>query len=1018
MPEEQKSPFPVEEFLRAVRAEIEAVLVDDGVGGEKLALHGGQRVGGTTDDFEYLFACKKWKESFSGKRLLIRLSRSRDRWVPAQASRMPDGKILVATTADLGAEPKNAQLREDDTAGLEALAERLEQAGDPGGPLNLNTAGWLVGRGRPRTARSSRPGQIIPGYGGLRLNERQREAIEQALASEITFIWGPPGTGKTDVVTHIVEGCHRQGERVLFLAPTKVAVDQALERMCERLSGEDGFDSGLVQRAGDIEIASLAEKYGEQISPARLAARLTAELTTQITDATERLDTVRAGLELHDAARRTEEERQTLITQRVEADQAITAAERLASMAEEKAADVEHQMIAVGQPTGLRAQRKADKIDRLRSELHGHRNASIAHRRQMNDALIERGRCVTAIEEAESRLAQLKIQLYGVDGADRLQDEAAKLRERLTRLEEERQKITEGVRKRCQVMGATIAKAIQSRQLMETVDVVVIDEAGMVDLPSAWCAAGMARKRVVVAGDFRQLPAVTHGSSRRDVKPEDRDHSRTWMDRDAFHAAGLVDVEGTVRTDPRMVSLNRQYRMRPAICEVVNTVAYPDAPLSTGRNDYSRLPASPLIEGPLVLIDSTPRRIPNGDRRSGHKSNPVHEAVIHELIRGLQYDAVLPARKWSDLPEGERPTDRMAVIAPFRDQVNALKTSLKYRFGQDCEGLVDTVHRFQGSQRPLVVIDTVAGAGDKLGYFYEGIGLSSTTCRLLNVALSRAQDHLVVVADVDFLHHNLEPGSEAARMLGYLERHAQSLPVDDLVPFRSAADLAGLDEKELARPAFFPADEVQRAVEWDIGQARRSIEIHCAFLDPVPVRRWLRHLAERISDGVDVTVHTRNHEAGTTGAHLMEDLRAAGCTVSVRERMHEKVLIIDDTVLWHGSLNLLANTGPTDLMMRITDPGACERVRRIVERARMERPARTPPPWRRTPAAGTDAASAADGVSAGDVLNGRLYLNVPFDEKGDAKRLVKARWDATRRLWHVAAETPRAHVQRWLPPGR
>jgi len=41
-------------------------------------------------------------------------------------------------------------------------------------------------------------------------------------------------------------------------------------------------------------------------------------------------------------------------------------------------------------------------------------------------------------------------------------------------------------------VSATIAKAVQSRQLMEAVDVVIIDEAGMVDLPSAWCAAGMA----------------------------------------------------------------------------------------------------------------------------------------------------------------------------------------------------------------------------------------------------------------------------------------------------------------------------------------------------------------------------------------------------------------------------------------------------------------------------------------------------------------------------------------------
>ena len=55
------------------------------------------------------------------------------------------------------------------------------------------------------------------------------------------------------------------------------------------------------------------------------------------------------------------------------------------------------------------------------------------------------------------------------------------------------------------------------------------------------------------------------------------------------------------------------------------------------------------------------------------------------------------------------------------------------------------------------------------------------------------------------------------------------------------------------------------------------------------------------------------------------------------------------------------------------------------------------------------------GVRPGDVVDGRLYLNVSFAEKDTAKRLVAARWDNNRKLWHVAAETPRERVARWLP---
>jgi hypothetical protein len=90
-------------------------------------------------------------------------------------------------------------------------------------------------------------------------------------------------------------------------------------------------------------------------------------------------------------------------------------------------------------------------------------------------------------------------------------------------------------------------------------------------------------------------------------------------------------------------------------------------------------------------------------------------------------------------------------------------------------------------------------------------------------------------------------------------------------------------------------------------------------------------------------------------------------------------------------------------MMRFTDPTACVRVQRIMSAARMERPART---WNGAARPGP----AGSGVQLGEVVDGRLYLNVPFAEKDEAKRLVAARWDQQRRLWHVAAEAPREQV--------
>ncbi|MGW9636484.1 DUF5710 domain-containing protein [Nocardiopsis alba] len=127
--------------------------------------------------------------------------------------------------------------------------------------------------------------------------------------------------------------------------------------------------------------------------------------------------------------------------------------------------------------------------------------------------------------------------------------------------------------------------------------------------------------------------------------------------------------------------------------------------------------------------------------------------------------------------------------------------------------------------------------------------------------------------------------------------------------------------------------------------------------------------------------------------------------------MHEKVVILDGSVLWHGSLNLLASTGPTDLMMRLTDPGACTRVRQIVDTAQQDKPLRQRDPWQ--PPADAGEATYGPVPEVGKVVNGRLYLNVPKVEKEIAKREVKARWNPQAKLWWVDP-APRDKLTRWL----
>ncbi|MEV7441319.1 AAA domain-containing protein [Streptomyces sp. NPDC091204] len=1019
-------PYPVAEFLTAVRAEILAEHRNDAEGAVKVELSKGRLLSYSEGAREYLFECRNWHDSLDGVPVLARPSSSRKAWAPAEASRAPDGTVRLVTKADFGAAPTNIQIRKDDSSNWAALSEGLEAVGQQDSPIDAGHAGWLVGRGTPRTGRAENPGQWVADWAGLQLNPRQRDAVAQALASELLFLWGPPGTGKTDVVGHIVEGSFRQGLKILFLAPTNVAVDQALERMCSLLEHEEGFAEGIVQRAGNIVLPSLRSRYGDQVDPGRIAALLVESIDRQISTAADQLKGARAALALHDRVRDLESDLATAVGETAAAGRDQAAAARTVLAADAEAAQLRLAIDKVGAPAGFLAERKAAKLRDLHSAL-----ADEAFRAaQAREVVASAARRHTAggqqAAEARRALPAAYAAVVGIPPRETVAENAASLQVRLDELDRKRKRIHDEVRSRCRVLGATVAKAVQSRKLLDEIDVVVIDEAGMVNLPSAWFAAGLARKRVIVAGDFRQLPAVTKGDGDRQASEEERAHSREWTARDAFHAAGLVDPSGRVRQDPRLVALDTQYRMREPICAVVNEVAYPDAPLKTGRGNTSRLPFAPLIDSPVILIDTSGRRIPGGGRKP-HMTNAVHAAVIHELVRGLQYEGVLPGRKWQDVPEGERATDRLAVISPYREQVKALKTSLTHRFGEDYDGLVDTVHRFQGSQRPVVLLDTVAGAGKDPGFFYSGTGLSSQTCRLLNVALSRAQDHLVVVADVAFLRKHLAPHSEALAMVDHLEAHAQTISADQLIPILDADQLANLSEEELVRPAFFEHSEVEAAVEWDVERAQRSIELYSAFMDRAPVGRWARLIGPRTAAGIQVTVFTRppeeQQEPSRVARHreLVQQLEAAGCRVEFRDRMHEKVLILDGAVLWHGSKNLLANIGPTDLMMRYTDPASCARVRKLMEQTRMERPARAP--WRPAeqaapalPEVPAQRAQTPDKVYPGLVRDGRLYLKVPYEQKDEAKRLLSAKWDKQAGHWWVdATKITREQAARWLP---
>lgn len=65
----------------------------------------------------------------------------------------------------------------------------------------------------------------------LPLNEEQERAVRSALSADVTLIAGPPGTGKTQVVANLIINAAIAGQSVLFTSKNNNAVDVVVQRV-------------------------------------------------------------------------------------------------------------------------------------------------------------------------------------------------------------------------------------------------------------------------------------------------------------------------------------------------------------------------------------------------------------------------------------------------------------------------------------------------------------------------------------------------------------------------------------------------------------------------------------------------------------------------------------------------------------------------------------------------------------------------------------------------------------------
>ncbi|MHA1408661.1 MAG: DEAD/DEAH box helicase, partial [Candidatus Heimdallarchaeaceae archaeon] len=262
------------------------------------------------------------------------------------------------------------------------------------------------------------------------------------------------------------------------------------------------------------------------------------------------------------------------------------------------------------------------------------------------------------------------------------------------------------------------------------INTIIIDEASQMTEPTALSSL-LEGNRFILVGDHKQLPPVVQS-----IKAQNEGLSISLFERLASAHPKTVHM------------LTQQYRMNEKIIEYPNLEYYQGKLQSfddsirnqnlSELNNYTREfenfdlqeiydPSSPLVFIPVL-----------GNFLPDKKLNKKEARLVGEVVTNFLKTGVN--------------TEQIAVICPYRGQAAEIRKHVP-------PGVpVDTVDRFQGSDREIILLSlTETGSSGKRGFDDE---------RRLNVAITRAKKKLIVIG-----HPNIEQ-KNLTKYVDYLKRKA------------------------------------------------------------------------------------------------------------------------------------------------------------------------------------------------------------------------------------------------------
>jgi predicted nucleic acid-binding Zn-ribbon protein len=753
-------------------------------------------------------------------------------------------------------------------------------------------------------------------------NDDAKKAIALALGSEVSFVWGPPGTGKTTVLARIVEAFWKSGKRVLICSHTNTAVNTALEKFLDVVHGLPQYEGGKFIRIG-VAGDKLGDSYPLCVVE-NIAAKLGFELKHELDAIRSEQGSIESQIRVFREIRRLSAEigeldgqlRHILGECEQVTQSRCTATNELAGLQKERQETRRkyEDSLSAGALrrffTGMNPERLQKRINAIGEELVK-ANSRVA---QLNAAMRDSQGKQDAVTRATSALQEELSSLCAKFGqpveAARTQLEVAEhklsgLASRSTAIERELNEIGKTIVRDAEVVGATLTKVCTGRDISDKAfDVLILDEASMAPLPYLYLAL-KGKAATCLIGDFKQLPPICQ--SRDEI-------AKKWLGQSIFKQSGIEEIVEKRQQDARLQMLHTQYRMVQDIAAIPNRLFYNNAL----RTECNKEDGDFLVPKALVVCDTSNSGAWVSRLTSGSRYNVYHALIAGRLAKQLM---------------ATQSADEVGIITPYAAQARLIKKILDDELPgkpPPPQPRVSTVHRFQGSECKTIIVDTVESYPEKVSILLDDSMSGSDADKLLNVAITRPETKLVIIANLRFLQTRLSPSRFLMQILGECCRNGAVVDTSDLVDDyfcedfdRLAANLLPIDDiEEPDGGSLYDEKNFFHAFINDLMNAEKEVTILSPFLTTRRAESFGNIFQSLVKRGVRVAVYTRpissqSDVMAEEARRVIEALQQLGVVVIQRSKMHQKIALIDGCIAWEGSLNILSHRDTGEHMRRL-----------------------------------------------------------------------------------------------------